>query len=277
MRLIIAGTPDTWENLYDFFIGRVRDRLHLLLCISPTGKYFVRLGQQFPSLISSCTISWFLPWPKDALLSVAESKFTKSNAFEMLEKRELVALQEFMANVHLRVGAACGEYSSQYRRSVHVTPKSFLSALETFKDLYTRKRIDIEKLSGSLEGGLKKIAEAKEAVGLMRAELTKKDAELAVSAKEAEQLLREISDRTEAAEKEKKKVSAIVDSVRRKTKEIAAAKSSAEADLAGAQPALDAALTALNSITHKDITSLKSLRSPPDVIKRIFDCVLLLR
>ena len=54
-------------------------------------------------------------------------------------------------------------------------------------------------------------------------------------------------------------------------------KDDAERDLAAAQPALDAALAALNSITPKDITSLKALKSPPDIVRRIFDCVLLLR
>ena len=59
--------------------------------------------------------------------------------------------------------------------------------------------------------------------------------------------------------------------------EIAAVKADAERDLAAAQPALEAALAALNSITQKDIVGLKALRNPPDVVKRIFDCVLLLR
>lgn len=59
--------------------------------------------------------------------------------------------------------------------------------------------------------------------------------------------------------------------------EIAAVKLDAERDLAEAKPALDAALAALNSITPKDIGALKALKNPPDVIKRIFDCVLLLR
>ena len=36
-------------------------------------------------------------------------------------------------------------------------------------------------------------------------------------------------------------------------------------------------MSALNSITPKDIASLKALKNPPDVVKRIFDCVLLLR
>ena len=37
------------------------------------------------------------------------------------------------------------------------------------------------------------------------------------------------------------------------------------------------AVKALNSITPKDIGALKALKNPPDIVKRIFDCVLLLR
>lgn len=69
----------------------------------------------------------------------------------------------------------------------------------------------------------------------------------------------------------------IVDQVSKKAAEIGAVKDDAETDLAAAKPALDEALTALNSITQKDIVSLKALKSPPDIVKRIFDCVLLLR
>lgn len=87
----------------------------------------------------------------------------------------------------------------------------------------------------------------------------------------------QISESTTIAEKEKQKVAVIVDSVTKKAGEIAAVKDDAERDLAAAKPALDAALSALNSISPKDITSLKALKNPPDVIKRIFDCVLLLR
>lgn len=59
--------------------------------------------------------------------------------------------------------------------------------------------------------------------------------------------------------------------------EIAMVKEEAETELNEAKPALDAALSALNSIASKDIVALKALRNPPDVIKRILDCVLILR
>lgn len=76
---------------------------------------------------------------------------------------------------------------------------------------------------------------------------------------------------------EKQKVAVIVDQVSKKAAEIGAVKDDAEKDLSAAKPALDEALSALNSITPKDIVSLKALKSPPDIVKRIFDCVLLLR
>ena len=69
-----AGVPDTSDALYAFFLGRVRDRLHVVLCFSPVGAKFGRRAQQFPGLISGCTIDWFLPWPEAALTEVA-SKF----------------------------------------------------------------------------------------------------------------------------------------------------------------------------------------------------------
>jgi hypothetical protein len=72
-------------------------------------------------------------------------------------------------------------------------------------------------------------------------------------------------------------VAVVVDAVSKKAAEIGAVKDDAESDLSAAKPALDEALAALNSITQKDIVSLKALKSPPDIVKRIFDAVLLLR
>ena len=69
MRAAQPGTPDTWDNLYAFFLGRARDNLHVLLCFSPVGGRFARRAQAFPGIISCTTIDWFLPWPEEALTS----------------------------------------------------------------------------------------------------------------------------------------------------------------------------------------------------------------
>lgn len=69
MKAAAPGVPDTWDNLYAFFLNRVRDNLHVMLCFSPVGNKFSRRAMQFPGLINGCTIDWFLPWPEEALTS----------------------------------------------------------------------------------------------------------------------------------------------------------------------------------------------------------------
>jgi dynein heavy chain len=93
----------------------------------------------------------------------------------------------------------------------------------------------------------------------------------------SEKLLKEISASTAVAEKEKARVAVIVEGVVAKANEIDAKKIEAEEDLKLAQPAMDEALEALNSIDQKSISQLKTMKNPPDLVKRIFDTVLLLR
>ena len=65
------------DGIFGFFINRVRNNLHVVLCMSPVGDAFRSRCRMFPSLVNCCTIDWFTEWPRDALLSVAHSSFAK--------------------------------------------------------------------------------------------------------------------------------------------------------------------------------------------------------
>ena len=71
------GEDPTPLELWIYFINRVRDCLHMVLAFSPVGQKFRERARKFPSIFSSCTIDWFLPWPEDALVSVSH-KFLKA-------------------------------------------------------------------------------------------------------------------------------------------------------------------------------------------------------
>ena len=55
-------------NFYKYFMDRLRDNLHLSLCFSPMNEKFPIRAQKFPALFSSVSITWFLPWPPEALV-----------------------------------------------------------------------------------------------------------------------------------------------------------------------------------------------------------------
>ena len=198
---------DTWDNLYNFFLGRVRDKLHVCLCFSPVGAKFSRRAQQFPGLINGCTIDWFLSWPEEALTSVS-GKFI--DEFPMACPDTVKdSLKAMMGQVHVNVTAACQEYFEKFRRHVYVTPKSYLSFIAGYKSLYEKKLVYVRELATSINSGLSKMGEAKVDVNKMKGELAIKNTDLAAATKEAEKLLKEISENTAIAEKEKQKVLAI--------------------------------------------------------------------
>lgn len=96
------------ENLYDFFISRARNNLHVVLCFSPVGEKFRDRAMKFPGLISGCMIDWFQRWPMDALTAVSNHYLQEFNVNCQDEvKQELI---EIMAFVQDNVSEVCLGY-----------------------------------------------------------------------------------------------------------------------------------------------------------------------
>jgi hypothetical protein len=53
--------------LFNMFVQRCRNQLHVILAMSPIGDAFRNRLRKFPSLVNCCTIDWFKTWPADAL------------------------------------------------------------------------------------------------------------------------------------------------------------------------------------------------------------------
>ena len=84
-------------------------------------------------------------------------------------------------------------------------------------------------------------------------------------------MLQDITASPAKAEKKKSEGQAVKDVLAAEREVIAEDKRIVEEDLMAAKPALDEAEAALSAITQKDIVMLKSLKKPPEVIKRLFD------
>lgn len=58
-------------NCWNWYIDKVKQKLHMSLCFSPVGESLRRRARQFPALVNSTVIDWYFPWPKEALMNVA--------------------------------------------------------------------------------------------------------------------------------------------------------------------------------------------------------------
>ena len=145
------GCGDTPDELFNFFVDKVRKNLHMGLCFSPVSASFRDRARKFPGLINCTAIDWFHPWPRAALVGVAD-KFMSKVEFPSEEIQN--AISEHMAEVHLSVAEANVDFKRDERRNNYTTPTSFLELISFYQSLLGAKRGKITDQISRLEIGL---------------------------------------------------------------------------------------------------------------------------
>jgi len=270
------GVDSSRDDIIKYFYEQVRANLHMVLCFSPVSDKFRERFLKFPALFSGTTIDWFLAWPEQALRSVAQS-FIQDFKVQVDSDAMKANLVSHLAAIHLCVQDTTKQYFNKFRRNVYVTPKSFLSFIKAYKSVYAEKFEGVETDAVKINNGLLKLAEAEEDVAAMKIELAEVEKVLVKTSERIEKMIVNLKDKSGKAEKVKSEVLVVKNDLTEVANKISADRDETNRDLEEAKPALEAASSALDAIKPDDIKSLTALKNPPNLIKRIFDGVLILR
>ncbi|XP_024130607.1 dynein heavy chain 9, axonemal [Oryzias melastigma] len=269
-----AGMIVTRETCWKFFISRVRRRLKVVLCFSPVGSKLRLCSRKFPAVINCTTIIWFHEWPQEALESVS-LQFLEGVEVNEPEVKESVS--KFMAYVHTSVNQASKEYLTKERRFNYATPKSFLEQITLFRSLLGHRSKELTGKINRLENGLQKFESAASQVDNLKVKLADQQLVLQQKNDDADKLIKvlgvekeKVSKERALADEEEKKVAAITVTVSAKQKDC-------QKDLDNAQPLLEAALKALDTLNKKNLTELKSFKAPVEAVTRVLEAVMILK
>jgi len=260
-------------EMFNFFVQRTKENLHIIIAFSPIGNAFTDRLRQFPSLINCCTIDWFQPWPEEALERVAAHSLDDVELSDH-ERKELIPLCKLF---HVSARELSTDFLEELGRHNYVTPISYLELIGSFKKLLGAKRDTVLAARQRYLTGLEKLAFAENQVATMQQELEELQPQLVVASEENEKLMTVITKDT--AEVEAKTIVVKRDEAEAN---VEAAKSKAmkdecEAELAIAIPALKEALAALDTIKPADISVVKTMTNPPAGVRLVMSsvCVML--
>merc|ERR1719258_758953 len=181
-----------------------------------------------------------------------------------------------MGTVHSMVTEVCDEYASSMSRKVYQTPKSYLSFLNQYKMAYGEKLKGVQEQEGRINLGLEKLVKGAQDVEDMKVVLAEEQIKLEKATEDTNKVLQNLEVSSAEAQKEGEKVAVIAEGCKADATRIAGEKAACASDLAKAQPFVDEAETAINSIKPAHINEIKKLANPSDIIKLVFDGVLIL-
>uniref|UniRef100_A0A669FBB8 Dynein axonemal heavy chain 10 n=1 Tax=Oreochromis niloticus TaxID=8128 RepID=A0A669FBB8_ORENI len=271
---LTMGSDPSKESVWQYFVNKSANNLHIVLGMSPVGDTLRTRCRNFPGLMNNTVIDWFLPWPPQALLAVAQSFLGES---PMIPDAHSAAVIDHVCMVHSSVDHYSKLFQQKLRRCNHVTPKNYLDFIHTYSKLLEEKDQFILAQCKHLEGGLDKLKEASEQLAELNVKLADQKVVLAEKSTACEALLDEIAANTTVAEEKKVLAEDKAKEIEEQNKVIAVEKKEAESSLAEALPALEAARNALQDLEKSDVTEIRSFAKPPKQVQVVCECILVLR
>uniref|UniRef100_A0A803T305 AAA+ ATPase domain-containing protein n=1 Tax=Anolis carolinensis TaxID=28377 RepID=A0A803T305_ANOCA len=268
LEFVMAATrPKAKEAgiVFQYFINRVRQKLHIVLCMSPVGDAFRARCRMFPSLVNCCTIDWFVQWPREALLSVSRTFLMNVDlgTDRMKEKFSLMCV-----DIHMSVTEMAEQYYAELRRRYYTTPTSYLELINLYLSMLSEKRKELISARDRVKNGLTKLLETNELVDKMKLDLSALEPVLKEKSVDVEALMEKLAVRRIVQEDE-----AIAKVKAEDTQAIA---DDAQRDLDEALPALEAANRALDSLDKADISEIRVFTKPPDLVMTVMEAICIL-
>ncbi|EFC49517.1 axonemal dynein heavy chain beta [Naegleria gruberi] len=261
------------ESCWKFFINKVRRNLHVVLCFSPVGESLRIRSRNFPAIINCTQIDFFFPWPKEALLSVAD-KFLKP---EMpITGEHHPSIVKAMAFTHEKVNEFSSRFLNELGRYTYTTPKSYLEFLKLYKSLLYKKRELIKGLIDRLSQGIQKLRDTTMNVTKLQKQLETQEKEVKEREIAADIILEKVKKERTVVEAENKKALTEEKFAQEINQQVAQQTAECEGEVEKAKPILEKAELALQTLNKTELTELRSFRTPNVNVLLVFQAVLIL-
>ncbi|XP_035825271.1 dynein heavy chain 6, axonemal [Aplysia californica] len=275
-----AGVPDTRASVYGFFIQRIRQKLHVVLTMSPAGDIFRQRCRMNPALINCCTIDWFDEWTDEAMLSVAEVFFADVEFIADEARYDKEALKDKVAqicvDIHKSIASMSVRFWEEARRRYYSTPSSYMELIKLYSKMLKDNKREFMSNRDRLQNGLTTLSNAYSMVGVMQDELRSLGPIIVQKTKDTELLLKQLEEDQQAVEEVQEIVSQEEAIMAKETQIVQDYADECESDLASVLPVLQAAIASLETLDKASISEIRVYTKPPQLVATVIAAVCVL-
>ena len=171
-----------------------------MICMSKTGDTLRNYTRNYPGLVNNTTMIWFMPWPEEALVEVANHNLDGLDLGPELK----VGVASFFGISHTTVFNMAIKMNRELKRLYYDTPTNYIELVKGYSDLLLKKRKELGDEIAKLSLGLQKLEEAAQNSEELTKQLGISQIELGKKSKECEDLVMKIeNDQINAKESEK--------------------------------------------------------------------------
>ncbi|WIA37814.1 hypothetical protein OEZ86_014676 [Tetradesmus obliquus] len=231
-------------------------------------------------------------------VAAAGSSAVDAGAGTQQQQSLVQRIAQLCVEVHKSIEAAAEQLYQEVKRRCYITPKLYLDLLQQYFTLLSSAKAELGGSRRRLLDGIAKLSETNAALDAMQAQLNGLRPLLVEKTASTSALLKQVRTEQEEAERvpgvvgaeeaevrteqeEAERVAGVVGAeeaeVAAKAAECQALKDDAAAELAAVLPALEAAVSALDSLNKADIIEMKTFIKPPALVQLTMEgvCILL--
>lgn len=183
----------------------------------------------------------------------------------------------FMAYVLKSVNEMSKVYLQNERRHNYTTPKSFLELIALYKKLLTETFHKTITQAQMYHDGTVKIENCDEQVAKLKAALAVSEEVLREKNELADAAISRVNEKNERVQADRDDATEREKEIRLFQEDVAAKKKLCDEELRKVEPTLEAARGALKKLNRNNLTELKSFGSPPQLVIKVCQAVLILK
>uniref|UniRef100_A0A1I7RZM0 DNA-directed DNA polymerase n=1 Tax=Bursaphelenchus xylophilus TaxID=6326 RepID=A0A1I7RZM0_BURXY len=255
----ISSIASEWDKR-KVLTRKMRENLHVIITVNRRTVGHHR--SVFYELFHFCMMVNLDNWTNDDMLSYASMNLAQLNLPAEQVRRsvaDLMKIHKLMVELHPKF-----EHSE------------FVSFIQTYCHMVTRKKEKLNALMTRYQTGIEKLNKADEQMNYMQEELVRLQPELVRTSLETTMLMSQIERETIEIENAREIVAANEFKANEAATKAQALKVECEAELAEAIPALEASVQALEVLSQRDISMLKTMKNPPQAVRLCMEAVCIL-